>query len=455
LYNTTQKVIFIQNLQKSMNIFSLSFSYLKANKLSTTLNLLLLAFGISVVVILLLAVHQIEDRFSRNAKDISLVVGAKGSPLQLILSAIYHIDYPTGNIKIKDARKIMKNPLVKQAIPVGLGDSYQAFRIVGTTHDYFKHFNCQIKEGKLWEKTLDAVIGSEVALLTGLKIGDKFLGAHGLEEDGHTHEGHDYVVVGIMQPNGMVTDRLILTAMESIWAVHEEKVETEKEDENHADSTKTAQNEEHDNHKEEDNKHNTKEEEALEHHEETKIDSATLEEREYTALLVKYRSPMAAVTLPRLVNSISNLQAASPAAEVSRLFNLIGIGAEILQFFALAIIGISFLSMFGVLYNALKERQFDIALMRTLGASRLKVFMLIIFEGVLLAISGTLLGILLGHGGIALFTSLYHQENQVSALIFLPEEFYLFGLAAVAGFISAFIPALQAYKMDIAKILTK
>lgn len=421
-----------------MNIFSLSFSYLKANKLSTTLNLLLLAFGISVVVILLLAVNQIEDRFSRNAKDISLVVGAKGSPLQLILSAIYHIDYPTGNIKIKDARKVMKNPLVKQAIPVGLGDSYQGFRIVGTTHDYFKHFNCQIKEGKLWEKTLDAVIGSEVAQLTGLKIGDKFLGAHGLEDDGHAHEGHDYVVVGIMQPNGMVTDRLILTAMESVWAVHEEKKEGEEE--NHTDSTKVADKEHEDKH---------------EHHEETKIDSATLAEREYTALLIKYRSPMGAVALPRLVNSISNLQAASPAAEVSRLFNLIGIGAEILQFFALAIIGISFLSMFGVLYNALKERQFDIALMRTLGASRLKVFMLIIFEGVLLALVGTLLGILLGHGGIALFASAYHQENQVSALVFLPEEFYLFGLAAVAGFISAFIPALQAYKMDIAKILAR
>ena len=431
-----------------MNIFSLSFSYLKANKLSTTLNLLLLAFGISVVVILLLAVNQIEDRFSRNAKDISLVVGAKGSPLQLILSAIYHIDYPTGNIKIKDARKIMKNPLVKQAIPVGLGDSYSGFRIVGTTHDYFKHFNCKIKEGKLWEKTLEVVIGSEVAQQANLKIGDTFLGAHGLEEDGHVHEGHDYVVVGIMQSNGMVTDRLILTAMESIWAVHEEKKEDTNEgaeEENHTDSIKTGEGN-HENHKEE-SKH--------EHHEEVKIDSATLEDKEYTALLIKYRSPMAAVTLPRLVNSISNLQAASPAAEVSRLFNLIGIGAEILQFFALAIISISFLSMFGVLYNALKERQFDIALMRTLGASRLKVFLLIIFEGVLLALLGTLLGILLGHGGIALFALLYHQENQVSALVFLPEEAYLFGLAAVAGFISAFIPALQAYKMDIAKILAR
>jgi putative ABC transport system permease protein len=407
-----------------MNIVSLSFSYLKANRLSTALNLLLLAFGVAVVVILLLVVHQIEDRFSRNAKEISLVVGAKGSPLQLILSAIYQIDYPTGNIKIKDARKVMKNPLVKQAIPIGLGDSYKGFRIVGTNHDYFKHFNCKLKEGKLWEKTLDAVIGSEVAKIADLKIGDKFLGAHGLEDDGHVHEGHDYVVVGIMETNEMVTDRLILTAMESVWAVHEEK---EPEQGEH----------------------------GAENHE-VETDSATLEDKEYTALLIKYRSPMGAVTLPRLVNSISNLQAASPAAEVSRLFNLIGIGADILRFFALAIIGISFLSMFGVLYNALKERQFDIALMRTLGASRAKVFVLIIFEGVLLALLGTFLGILIGHGGIALFASLYTQAgNQVSALVWLPEEIYLFGLAILAGFLSAFIPALQAYKMDIAKILVK
>lgn len=404
-----------------MNLASISFSYLKANRMSTALNLLLLAFGVSVVVILLLVVNQVEDRFSRNAKDISLVVGAKGSPLQLILSAIYHIDYPTGNIKIKDARKVMKNPLVKQAIPLGLGDSYSGFRIVGTNHDYFKHFNCKLKEGKLWEKSLEAVIGSEVAKVSGLKIGDKFAGAHGLEDGGHLHESHEYVVVGIMQENGMVTDKLVLTAMESVWAVHEEPKEQTQ------DSVKTAS-----------------------------IDSTDVEDKEYTALLIKYRSPMGAVTLPRLVNSIGNLQAASPAVEISRLFNLIGIGADILRFFALAIIGISFLSMFGVLYNALKERQFDIALMRTLGASRFKVFVLIIFEGVLLAVLGTCLGILLGHGGIALFASFYKQaESQLTALIWLPEELYLLGLAIFAGFLSAFIPALQAYKMDIAKVLAK
>ncbi len=405
-----------------MNLASISFSYLKANRMSTALNLLLLAFGVSVVVILLLVVNQVEDRFSRNAKDISLVVGAKGSPLQLILSAIYHIDYPTGNIKIKDARKVMKSPLVKQAIPLGLGDSYNGFRIVGTNHDYFKHFNCKLKEGKLWGKSLEAVIGSEVAKVSGLKIGDKFAGAHGLEDGGHLHESHDYVVVGIMQENGMVTDKLVLTAMESVWEVHEEKKEETQ------DSVKTASN----------------------------IDSTDIEDKEYTALLIKYRSPMGAVTLPRLVNSIGNLQAASPAVEISRLFNLIGIGADILRFFALAIIGISFLSMFGVLYNALKERQFDIALMRTLGASRFKVFVLIIFEGILLAVLGTCLGILLGHSGIALFASFYKQaESQLSAMIWLPEEFYLLGLAIFAGFLSAFIPALQAYKMDIAKILAK
>jgi putative ABC transport system permease protein len=431
-----QNVSFINFLFK-MNIASLSFSYLKANKLSTALNLLLLAFGVSVVVILLLVVNQIEDRFSRNAKDISLVVGAKGSPLQLILSAIYHIDYPTGNIKIKDARKIMKNPLVKQAIPVGLGDSYMSVRIVGTNHDYFKHFKCDLKEGKIWEKPLEVVIGSQVAQLTGLKIGDKFSGAHGLDEGGHDHEEHDYVVVGVMKPNGMITDQLILTAMESVWMVHEEKV---AEDTEKSADEKVSDN---DNNKEV-------------HHKNEQIDSLAIEDKEYTALLVKYRSPMGAVTLPRLVNSISNLQAASPAAEMSRLFNLIGIGADILRFFALAIIGISFLSMFGVLYNALKERQFDIALMRTLGASRLKVFVLIIFEGVLLALLGTLLGMVLGHGGIALFSSLYKQTGtQITAWIWLPEEFYLFALAVLAGFLSAFIPALQAYKMDIAKILAK
>ena len=394
-----------------MNILRISLSYLRANMLSTTLNITLLGFGVSVIVVLLLLVSQIEEKFVSNASGIQMVVGAKGSPMQLILSAVYHIDYPTGNITVADAEKVSKNPLVKRAIPIGLGDSYRTFRIVGTYPSFYEHYNCQLAAGQWWQKPMEAVIGSEVAALTSLKVGDKFVGLHGLDEGGHAHDAAQYTVVGIMQQRGLVTDRLILTAMESVWQVHHEAEQTPKPD-------------------------------SL---------------QEYTALLLQYRSTMAAITLPRMVNKISNLQAAVPAREISRLFNLIGIGADLLTYFGYAIISISLLSMFGVLYNALKERQFDIALMRTLGASRRKVFLLIVFEGLLLAWVGTALGLALGHGGIGLFTSYFVTEtaSQLTALLWLPEEYLLIAAATLAGFLAALLPAWQAYKLDIADTLAK
>ncbi|MCU0354527.1 MAG: ABC transporter permease, partial [Cytophagales bacterium] len=341
-----------------MNLLKLSWSYVKNRRLSTFLNTLLLALGVGLIVYLLLVMTQLQEKMQANAKGISLVVGAKGSPLQLILCSIFHIDNPTGNIKLADANKIAANRrFVKKSIPLALGDSYRAYRIVGTTRAYPEHYECQLAEGKWWSQPMEATVGAEVARQGGLKIGDTFYGAHGLDgNEDNAHREHGYRVVGIMRPSGTVLDRLVLTAIESVWSVHEEPegqlAESSGSEQPGLLPTATA-------------------------------DSAA--NREITSVLITFANPMAALTMPRMVNSQSNLQAASPAMEIVRLFDLFGAGADVVTYFAYVIIIIAALSIFIALYNALKERRYDLAIMRTLGASQGKLVAHILLEGLLLA----------------------------------------------------------------------
>ncbi|MCG8361515.1 MAG: ABC transporter permease, partial [Kiloniellales bacterium] len=123
-----------------MSLLGLTLAYLRQRPVAALLSGLLLALGVATVVALLLFGAQMQDRLTRDAKGIELVVGAKGSPLQLVLSAVYHADIPTGNILLKDAKPLLAHPQVRQAIPLALGDSVQGVRIVGTDHRYPAHY---------------------------------------------------------------------------------------------------------------------------------------------------------------------------------------------------------------------------------------------------------------------------------------------------------------------------
>src|SRR5687768_5894543 len=187
-----------------MNIFILVWSYLKARPLNTAINIVLLSLGIAVITILLLFKNQLEQKISENSKDIDLVVGAKGSPLQLILCNIFHVDFPTGNIKLREADRIARNRLVKSAIPLALGDSYKSYRIIGTTRQYAELCHATLSSGTWWKSDLEVTIGSTVAKMTNLKLNDEFSSAHGLTQEGHAHNEHHYIVKGIMKQTGSV-----------------------------------------------------------------------------------------------------------------------------------------------------------------------------------------------------------------------------------------------------------
>ena len=402
-----------------MNLARLSLAYLGAKPLNTALNLVLLALGVGTIAFVLLATHQVEERMGRDARGIDLVAGAKGSPMQLILSAVFHLDAPTGNIPLAAAKQLAQNRAVKKAIPLALGDSFRGFRIVGTTHDYVAHYGGEPAAGRLWGEPMEAVLGAEAARTTGLAVGGEFIGSHGIAEGGEEHGERPYKVVGVLKPTGTVLDRLVLSSVESVWFVH---VHPGK-------------------------------------HEDPKEVLAALreDEQEITALLVQYASPIAAATLPRFVNSTSTLQAASPAFESARLFRMIGVGVEVLRAFALVLLAAAGLSIFIALYNAMEERRYDLAIMRMLGASPGKLMRLVLLEAVALALVGAALGLVLGHLAAEAVGAMLaaEQQGRITGATWLGTELWLVALAAGVGLVAGLVPAWRAYRTDIAHTLAQ
>ena len=400
-----------------MNISKLSWRNLISNPLNTTLSLLLMTLGVGIISLLLLLNNEVEQQLDRNLKGIDMVVGAKGSPLQLILSSVYHIDNPTGNISFAEVEKLQKNRMVKLTIPLSFGDSYKGYRIVGTTHDYLELYEAELKEGKVWSQSLEAVIGSTVSELHDLQIGDSFHGSHGLVEGGSVHDHHTYKVVGILKPSSSVLDKLILTNSESVWDVH-----------NHGSCS----------------------------HEHEHGSSCQQKDLQITAALFQFKSPVGLIQLPRKVNETTNLQAAVPVFEVNRLMSLVGVGMQSIQLIAIIIMIVSGLSIFISLYNSLKRRRYELALMRVHGASRWQLVQLVLQESLLLSLFGTLFGVMVSRGSMWLFAQFLGQQYSISAIPvqLIAEEFWLFPIAIVIGLLAALIPTIQTYKMDIPKILT-
>ncbi len=415
-----------------MNLFKISWSNLKDKPLSSFLSGLLMTFGITIISLLLLLNKQLDDQFRRNIRGIDMVLGAKGSPLQLILSSIYQIDAPVGNIPLEEANRLIRNPMVKTAIPLSLCYNYFSFRIVGTNQNYLDHFGATVGQGVMFKQDLETVIGPRVAEVAGLKLGDTFAGAHGLDEEGEKHADTQYKVVGILNPTNTVADQLILTPVSSVWAIHDEHGH---EGEEHHD-----EGEAHEEHAEG--------EPAGEAHEEAP--------REITSMLIKFRNPLG-IMLARGINTNSKLQAALPNIEINRLFTLLGVGVETLRGLAIAIILISGISVFVSLYNSLKERRYEMALMLSMGATRAQLFGMLLLEGLVLALIGFGLGILLSRIGLWLFSSVVADNYHYNLAQFriLPEEWLLLGVAVVIGLLAAALPALGVYRMNISRTLAE
>ncbi|RXR17845.1 FtsX-like permease family protein [Flavobacterium amnicola] len=379
--------------------------------LNTALSVLLLASSVAIITLLILLQKQFEEQFSSNADNIDLVLGAQGSPLQLVLSSVYQVDAPTGNIEYDSAQVWMRHPFVQSAIPLAFGDNYLGFKIVGTTPEYLSKFNSKIESGRLFSGNFEVVIGSELAKKINLKVGDKFNGTHGDAKEGEQHEEYKYEVVGIASRTGKVIDNLILSNIESVWAMHSE----------------------HEQH-----------------------EGGIQEPKEITAVILQLRNKMAIMTWPRIIGQNTNMQAVSPAIEINRLFTLFGIGLKTLEYLAYGIMLISGISIFIALYNRLKERKYEFALLRLQGASRFQLLWLVLLESLFLCVLGYFFGTIIGRFALQLLSSASEEDFKLGFNpfeIIWNKEGALLIVTLFVGIISAILPAVKAYKMNISKTL--
>ncbi len=341
-----------------MNLWKISFQNIKSKPLYTFLSVFVLSLSIA----LLLGIQQLKNTFlnqmNTNLSGIDLVIGAKGSPLQLVLASVLHLDNPTGNISYEKAKKISETSSVKSAIPISYGDNYKNFRIIGTTPNFITLYNAELKEGRITENTMEVILGSTVARKLNLTLNDTFLSSHGLIENDIEIHSNSLKVVGILKPTQKVIDRLIITDLESIWDVHKHETHSEDINEEHL-------------HEE----HNGK--------------------KKITSLLITFKTPRAFLTLPRKINKNTNMQAVLPKYELDKLYEYTGTGFKTISWIAYLILIISSIIIFISLYKMIKDRAYDLALLRTYGATNLQLIKMIIYESLIIVSSAFFIGFLL------------------------------------------------------------
>jgi putative ABC transport system permease protein len=389
-----------------MNLFKIGLKNISSKPYPALLTVIMLTMGVALASLLVIVGGALDDGFKKNIKGIDMVVGAKGSPLQLILSAVYQIDNPTGNIPLNEANKLAKNRLIEKTIQLSYGDSYRGRRIIGTSSDYLDLYNAELSEGEIFEDPFEVVVGSLVARENNLKVGDTFFSAHGDDEEAEVHDEHPFLVKGILKRSGTVLDKLLITKPESIWQVHSYEGDTA--------------------------------------------------EKEITAMLVSFKSKMGMISLPRVVNEKTSMQAALPSIEVNRLFGLFSIGISTLRIVALSILFLGAISIFVSMLNSLKERVFELALIRSMGASKGQVFTLILIEALGLGVLGVILGIVFSHAGVYFLNDYANDQFGVSInlLHLAKSEWIIIASTLLLCILAALLPAWKTMKIDVSNTLS-
>jgi putative ABC transport system permease protein len=330
------------------------------------------------------------------------------------MCGVFHIDVPPGNISLKALRQLQKNPMIASVIPLSLGDNLRGFRIVGSSREYVEHYGASVAQGRTWNGPMQVVVGSIVAKKLGIQVGNTFIGSHGLGAGGHSHGENPYTVVGVLQATGTVIDRLIVTDTASVWKVHEDYTALDDED--------------------------------------RKIME---DEREVTMALIQYKTPLAAMSFPRIVNSTTEMQAAAPAVEISRLLNMLGIGTDVLRAFAGVLLLTAGLSVFIALWSAVRERRSDLALLRMLGAPPGKIAALLLGEALWLGVLSAIIGVLAGQALTALIGWMLQLDNSllIGGLVWPVELLWVPALACGVSLAAATLPAAGAYRVSVLELL--
>jgi putative ABC transport system permease protein len=396
---------------------------LLAKPVQSGLTVLIVASTIAMLTLVTLLSAGTHDGLVRATEPFDLIIGAKGSPNQLVLNTVFLQDVPIGNISHEIYEEMAVNPLVASAIPLAFGDNYKGYTIVGSGSGIFQHQPkagqaewLQLAAGRPFAVPFEAVVGAKAAQKLGLKLGDDFKSAHGFISGGHVHD-QAYHVVGILQAVNGPYDQAILVPIESIWLAHE-KHEPELESEIAEDS-----------------------------HEHEQV-------HDVTAILIKPKGYSEAMRLYQQFQSEPRAQIVFPSQVIVQLFAILGQGENMLKAVAYIVIVMGLMIMALSVYWSALSRVRDRAILRALGASARDIFTIILAESTLLTILGVMVGILTGHGIYSLLVKAMESKTAiVLTAALMPDELYIIIGGTLFGMLAGLMPAVLTYRTEVAQHL--
>jgi putative ABC transport system permease protein len=392
-----------------MTIFSVALKYLRGQLVTTILTACSVALGVALVLSTFLLTRGIRDGFIEGTTDFSLIVGAKGSPTQLVLNVIFHIDQPPPNIPYTIFEQLHDDARVDVAVPMMLGDAYEGFRYVATTVAYLQSFPWRRKTFSLtagkWfqddprdQPSYEALLGAEAAQRTGLKLGDQFYSGEEMAE-------YPLTVVGILRPTHGADDRTVFISLASFWQMNEV--------------------------------------------------SRDMTVKPLTAVLVRPKRLSDVASLHREFNVAADSQAVIPSAVLRSIFNLLSLAEEVLKMILAIVAVVVLLYLFVSMYGATLQRTREIATMRALGARRMTILMIVLLESCTITLLGGVLGLGGGYGMALLGGQIIAQRGGLALhppVFTMLQPLVLAGVVGV-GTLAGLLPAIMAYKTEVAENL--
>jgi len=457
-----------------MNPFEMVAKQMRQRALSTWLTLLSVMLGVALMVAILIVRREGNALFGQTDYGYDVLVGVKGSPLQLTLNTVYHIDKSPGNIRYQVyqdlAHSRVYRPYVKLAVPICVGDSYKGLRIVGTTPTMFgyqddgtradENHRFEYRPGRSFEvangamfnpNKFEALIGSDVTKLAGLKLGDTFQATHGMPAPTETPDIHKEVwkVVGVLKQTHTSNDRVLFIPLVSFYTIFEHgegEIDREmiRRGQNPATRAKPAN-----------------EEEAR--HYQLRPDGTIdlqlpIEDREVSAVLVRSRGDGGFMG-QRLVydlNLLPDVMAVNPASVMREFFNtFLDSSAKVLLLIAMLVTIVAAASIMTTIYNSVSARRREIAILRALGATRKRILGLICLEAALVGLFGGLLGFLIGHL-LGAAGSIYMQQLVGEGMNWMAvglEEWIYLAAVVLLAVLAGLVPGLKAYRTPVAASL--
>jgi putative ABC transport system permease protein len=411
-------------------ILTLVLRSLRQYALSTALTVFSLALAGGLVMTLFVVQRQAEDHFSSDRLGFDAVLGARGSQLQLVLNSIFHLETSPGNIPWSLYEAIRDEPSVDLAIPYAMGDNYLGFRIVGTTSALFEDLvfrdggRFTLRAGRHFDpRYREAVIGSQAAARTGLRLGDRFNPYHGLSFDPEAKHTEEYLVVGVLDPTFTAADRVIWIPIEGVFRMEGHVLRGTGEEFIPA-----------------------------------KGAAIPTQHKEVSCVLLKLNTPQAGFALSTTINRQGKeATLAYPIGGVmAELFQRLGWGTKLLLAMAYLTGLVAMLSTTAAMYNAMESRRREVAIMRALGASRRRIMAIIVLEAATVGILAAVLSFGLHGLLMAVASSLLASQTGVvlpliaghAVHLILPPA--LIGLASIGGI----LPAMRAYRTDVAPNLS-